>query len=66
MTDGSHSQIFYIVETLYLINFKKLANWKVRSKTVTVCKSHHTYIEETLDSTQKIFELVKELSKVAR
>ena len=47
-------------------SFKKLANWKVRSKTVTVCKSHRTYIEETLDSTQKIFELVKEFSKVAR
>ena len=39
--------------------------WKRRSKTVTVCRWHDTYIENPKDATRKLLELINEFGKVA-
>ena len=43
---------------------KRNSNWK-RSKTLTVCRWHDSYIENPKDSTRKLLELINEYSKVA-
>ena len=44
---------------------KRNPNWKRRSKTLTVCRTHDPYIENPKDTTRKLLELVSEYSKVA-
>ena len=42
------------------------ANWKRRSKTVTVCRWHYTYIENPKDAIRKLLELINESGKIER
>ena len=39
-------------------------NWKRRSKTITVCRSHDTILENTKNITRKLLQLIKEVGKV--
>ena len=43
---------------------KRNPDWK-RSKTLTVCRWHDHYIENSKDTTRKLLELINEYSKVA-
>ena len=44
---------------------KRNANWKRRSKTVTVADDMILYIENLKDATRKLLELINEFAKVA-
>ena len=39
--------------------------WERRSKTVTVCRWHDTYVENPKDAARKLLELISEFGKVA-
>ena len=44
---------------------KRHPNWKGESKTVTVCNDMIVYIENPIDSTKKLLDLISEFDKTA-